>query len=172
MVDMRAVAEYVHEEYYTKRGFKVTSTYKPSSDIELFEGIFGVIEHKNYFESHIRIHTSNREFNQSKKKVNMDSVEFEEYFNVLCDDKIMATRIVTADIMEMLVKFYKEYYLDFEIIIYKNKIYMRFFTGPMFEPKIFGNVLDKNYLCAYYAFVKLITDLFKEIDKAMKDFII
>lgn len=167
---MNVKAEYVHEVYYTKRGFKVTSNYKPSSDIELFEGLFGVIEYKNYIELHIRIHTSNREFNQSKKKVNMDSIEFEEHFNVLCDDKIMAARIITADMMEMLVKFYKEYCLDFEIIIYKNKIYTRFFTGPMFEPKVFGNVLDKNYLCAYYALVKLMTDLSKEVYNTMKEF--
>lgn len=167
---MDVKAEYIHEEYYTKSGFKVISNYKQSSDIQLFEGLFGVIEYQNYIESHIRIHTSNREFNQSKKKVNMDSIKFEEHFNVLCEDKIMAARIITADIMEMLVKFYKEYCLDFEIIIYKNKIYIRFFTGPMFEPKVFGDVLDKNYLCAYYALVKLMTDLSSEVYNTMKEF--
>ncbi|MBQ7409753.1 MAG: DUF3137 domain-containing protein [Clostridia bacterium] len=141
-----------------------------STTAVLFEGLLGVIEYNQYVKSHIRINTSNREFKNDSNKVQMDSAEFEKCFNAYCEDKILVTRILTADIMEMLVDFHKKYYLDFEIIIYKDKITMRFFTGPMFEPKVFGNALDKNYLCAYYALVKLITDLSKEVDKTMKEF--
>lgn len=170
LVDMNVIAKYVYEEYYTEKGKKITHSYSSNKPIQLFEGMFGLIEHKNNIDSHIRIHTSNREFNQSPKKVSMDSIEFEKYFNVLSDDKVVAARIVTSDIMEVLLDFYKKHYLEFEIILYKEKIYMRFFTGPMYEPGIFGKSLSKECLAAYYVLLKFIIDLSKEIDKTMKNF--
>ena len=169
LIDMHVIAAYVHEEEVIN-GIKHVHNYKPSKPIELFEGIFGVLENKHYIKNHLRIHNSDKEYNQSKLKISMDSAEFEEYFNVLCSDKILAARIVTAEIMEMLVEFYKKYYLEFEIILYEDKIYMRFFTGKMFEPEMFGDVLTKETLATYYTLLQFIIEISKEIDKVMKNF--
>ena len=169
LVDMHVIAEYVHEEEIIN-GMKHVHNYKPSKPIELFEGIFGVLENKYYIKNHLRIHNSYKEYNQSKLKISMDSAEFEEYFNVLCSDKILAARIVTSEIMEMLVDFYKKYYLEFEIILYEDKIYMRFFTGKMFEPEVFGKALTKETLATYYTLLQFIIEVSKEINKVMKNF--
>ena len=49
--------------------------------------------------------------------------------------------------------FYNKYQIKYEIVFRENTIYMRFFTGAMFEPKIFGNSMDKELLLKYYCII-------------------
>ena len=62
----------------------------------------------------------------------MDSEEFEKIFDVFSKDKILAMQILTADVMESLIKFKNKYDIDFEIVLMNNNIYLRFFVSNMF----------------------------------------
>ncbi len=46
---------------------------------------------------------------------------------------------------------------------------MRFFTGAMLEPKLFGNSMDKKLLFNYFCIVKFILQISKKVNKTLQD---
>ena len=106
----------------------------------------------------------------SSKKTEMDSSEFEECFDVFSDDRILAMRILTHDVMSMLSDFYKK--IKFEIAIKNDRIYIRFFTGVMFEPKFKNNTLDRELLFKYYYILKFVMEVTAKINKEIQNLII
>ena len=83
-------------------------------------------------------------------RVEMDSSEFEKHFNVYSENKIVAMQVLTSDVMMILLEFYNKYKIDYEILLRDKKIYLRFFVGPIFEPPIFKNSMDKKLLLQHY----------------------
>ena len=73
--------------------------------------------------------------------------------------------ILTADIMKIMIDFYQKTGIIYEITIKENRIYLRFSIGKMFEPKIFGNCIDKEKLYTYYYTFKFITEVTEKINK-------
>lgn len=65
---------------------------------------------------------------EAKVQVQTDSTEFEEYFDVFSFDPIETLRILTADVMQIMVDFRKQKDIKFEVTIKEKKIYIRFFT--------------------------------------------
>ena len=62
-------------------------------------------------------------------------------------------------------KLYKEYGVVFEISVRNNDVYIRFFTGGLFENKnLFRNVLNKKRLYREYVIYKNILKLIKKIN--------
>ena len=55
----------------------------------------------------------------------MDSKEFEKYFDIYSENKIVAMQILTSDIMESLIEFYNKYQLEYEIVFRNNTIYLK-----------------------------------------------
>lgn len=102
--------------------------------------------------------------------VRMDSSEFEEYFDIYTNDKIAAMRILTPDIMEELVKFYRKG-VPFEITIKDNKIYLRVHTGTMFEPDIYKKPLNIEQLYIYYCLLHFVINFSKRLDEIISEYI-
>ena len=100
-------------------------------------------------------------------RAEMDSSEFEKYFDVFSEDRVLATRILTHDVMEIMTDFYSK--LKYEVVIKNEKIYLRFFTSSMFEPNTFGNPLDKNLLYSYYYILKFILKLSDNLNTVIQD---
>lgn len=103
-------------------------------------------------------------------KVDLDSQEFEKYFDVYCINKIIAMQLLTADVMQMLVDFRKEMDMEYEVTIKYNCIYIRFMSGVMFEVSN-KFLLDKKLLYKYYrtlrflfALTNRLADLIKETE--------
>ena len=44
-----------------------------------------------------------------KNKIKLDSPEFEKKFDVVCDDQILAVRLMTADVMAEMVDIREKY---------------------------------------------------------------
>ena len=101
--------------------------------------------------------------------VEMDSSEFEKYFDVYSNSNILSMEILTHDIMEELVNFYVKYKIKFEIVIKNNNIYIRFDTGSMFEPNILRKSNDINTLWVYYSILNFVTNFSFKINKLLKD---
>ena len=49
----------------------------------------------------------------------MDSKEFEKYFDIFTEDRILAMRILTHDVMETMVQFYSK--LKYEVVLCGNR---------------------------------------------------
>jgi hypothetical protein len=104
-----------------------------------------------------------------KNKVKLDSNEFEKKFDVEAEDNIMAVRVLTADVMSEMLDMNNKYGYSFEIHIIRDTIYMRVFTGEVFEPNIFKDSMEYQTLEKYYmviqAMMSLSTHIYKVIDE-------
>lgn len=103
-------------------------------------------------------------------RVELDSQEFEKIFDVYCSDKIIAMQLLTADIMQLLIDFQKEMNMEYELTIKNNRIYIRFFSGEMFETaNVLKFSLDKNTLYKYYMMLDFSFTLTDKLIKLIRD---
>lgn len=135
----------------------------------IYEGIFSVTKLNSYLTNEIRIKSIEYSFNNNYNRVKMDNKDFEKFFDVYCNSKILAMEILTHDIMEELLQFYNTYKIKFEIILKNNNIYIRFNTGVMFEPNILKKSNDMKTLWVYYNVLKFVTNVTIKINKLLKD---
>ena len=158
---------------------QVTRSGKHTNVETLFQGMFAYMDCKKTLNTYIRITNKNvGNLDESimnvtggifkgNDRVETDHAEFEEIFNVYSEDKILTLRLLTTDTMEYLAEFYKK--LKFEIVIKENHIFFRFFTGPMFEPKIFGKSMDKEYLFTCYSALKFMNEITNRLNKLLEE---
>ena len=99
----------------------------------------------------------------------MDSQEFEKYFDVYGDNKIVVMQLLTSDVMNTMMDFIKQSRIKYEITIKSDEMYIRFHTGNMFEPKLFKSPLDYNMLKEYYDIIKFVLNVTKEINKVIEN---
>lgn len=121
---------------------------------QLFRGIYGIVRLKKNVVSKIYIANDSSKRKFSKNRVEMDSAEFEEYYDCITQDKITAMRIFTSDLIEKyleIAKNNKKY--KFELKIEDNMMYFRYKCGQVFEPPTFKTGLDKELLKRYYEFI-------------------
>lgn len=135
----------------------------------IFEGIFAYTTSSQNIHSYIKISKNRLNIFQSKDSIKMDSSEFEKYFDIYSNNEMLTMRLLTHDVMEELVNFYKMYNLQFEIVLKDNYIYLTFSTGALFEPNIFFNSLDKKLFYKYYNILNFIINLSKKINELMQN---
>lgn len=145
---------------------KIESNQRTISYRTLFSGIFGITTTNQRIEKSIKICIDGlNNADKMENKIEMDSAKFEKRFNVYCEDRVFAMRILTAEIMELLMSFNEKYNFNFEICYKENKVYFRIFTGEMFEPLTSWNSLDIRILYLYYDVLKFILDFSKKVRK-------
>lgn len=164
---------YLEEEIFVKMCDihiqNVTGSGKNRTTEEIFHGMFGFTNFNKSINTYLKISKNKLKILEKSDRIELDSEEFEKYFDVYSEDQNLTMRILTADTMEYLVDFYNKYHIDFEIVCRNNILYLRFFTGPMFEPKVFGNSMDKELLFVYYSILKFIVELTKKINITLKE---
>lgn len=146
----------------------ITGEGKSKNIKDLFQGMFALANSNTNIKTYVRI-SRNQMMTSDKTYVELDNSEFEKHFDVFSPNKILAMQILTSDVMECLIDFHNKYHLDFEITIRDNFIYLRFFTGSMFEPKIYGNSMDKQLLFTYFCISKFIIEVTQNINRTLKD---
>ena len=143
-----------------------------SSSYTLFHGIFGYVECAKNITTKLKIHSDKGLLGkvfQGKTKIEMDSSEFEKYFDVYGENKIIAMQILTSDVMDLMISFRQESKIQYELTIKDNRMYIRFHTGDVFEPKAFKKALDYNMLKRYYDIIDFIFKVSKAINKAIEN---
>lgn len=143
-----------------------------TSTSTIFHGIFGQIESSKEISGFIKIHSDKGFFGkmfEQKNKIEMDSSEFENNFDVYGTNPIVVMQILTSDIMEMLIEFKKRSKINYEMTIKGKEIYIRFHTGDVFEPKTFHKTLDYNMLKEYYDIIEFIFKVTRSINKVIEE---
>lgn len=135
----------------------------------LFQGIFAFTSSNKNINTYIKISKNKLKIANNEERVEMDNTEFEKYFDIYSENKILTMRILTSDVMQTLIDFHDKYNLDFEIIFRNNTVYLRFFTGSMFEPKVFGSSIDKQLLFIYFCILKFILEITTKINDALQE---
>lgn len=160
------IEDYIHGNVYNENyieivNLSVYSHIDAHSSFRCFRGVFAISELNKNINCFIKLMLNKALISEGDQKINLDSTKFEEYFDVYTDDNILTMRILTADIMEMLVDFYKKYQIKFEVYFKNSKLYFRFFIGDCFEPTIYKKY-EKYKLYKDYSILKLCTDLSKK----------
>lgn len=60
------------------------------------------------------------------QRIEMDSSEFEQYFDVYSDNKIETMQILTSDFMEIMIEYVRKTGINLEMTLLDNKFYIRF----------------------------------------------
>lgn len=133
-----------------------------------FHGIFAKINIGKTIKNNIII-KQNGIFG-GKNKLEMDSQEFEKYFDVNSDNKIIGMQLLTHDVMDLLIGFRKLLQKPYDIAIYEDTIYLRVHTGTMFEAKINKDtVIDKKSVKKYYNALDFIYTLSKQLIEVIEE---
>lgn len=131
-----------------------------------FDGVFVVMHSSVQKDNIIKISKNKKDLIINKEKLQMDSGEFERYFDVYAQDKVVAMQLLTSDVIESLIDFYNKYKIQFEIVFKDMKVYFRFFTGKMFNLEDGMGYIDKRRLYVQYNILNFISKITKEIKKA------
>lgn len=159
-IELSEIITYKIEEYTDANGER------KEEKSETYRGMFGIIRlEKNLLSS---IYISGNSFFQkyNKDRIEVDSAEFENYYDIITKDKVMAMRIYTADLIEKYVEIIKNTEYPFELKIEDNIIYFRYKCGKMFEPPSFSTGIEKEFLFDYY---KLIYYPLEAIEKTIEN---
>lgn len=134
-----------------------------------FHGIFAKIVIDKSIKSELKI-TQGIGFDFSKERLEMDSSEFEKYFDVYATNKIIGMQLLTADVMEELIDFENKTNMKYDIVINNNNIYLRFHCGAMFEPQALKKgSLDKKSIEKYFYMLNFTYNLSDKIIKLIHE---
>lgn len=129
----------------------------------LFHGLFMKINLGKSIQTTLKIAPDKTFFLKAHTK--LDSAEFEKYFDVSAENKMIGMQILTADVMELLVEFAQSIKCKFDIYIINNYMYIRLNTRKdMFEAKKIGKeIINKKELEYNYNMLKFISNLSKKV---------
>lgn len=102
-------------------------------------------------------------FGGSKDRLEMDMAEFEKMFDVKTDDKIKAMQILTSDIMTELIDLVRTTKVKFEFYINNDTMHIRFHTGEVFEPEVFGKSMQLDKLRKYCDIIETVKNATQHI---------
>jgi len=146
----------LHFLYYHRGG-------KDSHTEEVFEGIMAVVTREKYIQNEIIL--SRNTFLKSRNRVKSDNNEFEKLFDIYAKDENIENMILSQDVKENLLELYKKYGIMFEISIKGNDIFIRFFTGGLFENVASGIVFSKKKLYREYVIFTSILEIIEKINE-------
>lgn len=137
----------------------------------VFYGLFGKIECAKNIGSKFKVRSDKGVFGKmfkGKTKVEMDSQEFEKYFDVYGDNKIIVMQILTSEVMSTMIDFIQQSKIKYELTINGDQMYIRFHTGGVFEPSLFKSSLDYNMLKKYYDIIDFVFKVTREINSVIE----
>jgi len=132
-----------------------------SNSREVFNGIIAEISRDKTLNTDILIER-NRLF-KSFDRIKDASAEFEKYFDLCSENDV--SLVMTQSIKDKLVYLYEHYKIMFEISLKGNNIYIRFFSGKMFESNVFEKLVNKNKLYKEYVIFTNILNIIKEVNE-------
>lgn len=119
--------------------------------VTLFHGLAGYIDLPKDIGCYIKVVKDRiKIFGRAEDDIKMDMSEFEKIFDVKTDNKIKAMQILTVDIMTEIIELIKTTKVKFEFYINHNKMYVRFHTGEVFEPDVFGQAMKYEEIKKYF----------------------
>lgn len=132
--------------------------------VTLFHGLAGYMELPKDIGCYIKvINNKINVFGNTKDKMEMDMPEFERIFDVQTDDEIKTMQILTADIMAEFLEIIEKNNFKFEFYINNNVMHIRFHTGELFEPAVFKESLQFEYLEKYFDIINSVKNITEHI---------
>ena len=138
---------------------------------QTFRGLYGVVKlEKNPLITATIIGDSiTKRYN--KKRVEVDSSEFEKYYDCITDDKVRTMEIFTSDLIEKYIDIMNINKYLFEVKIENNMLYFRYKCGDVFEAPAFGMGLNKEFVRKYYKLIFYPLEIIEKTVENIYDFV-
>lgn len=138
---------------------------------ESFRGMYGAIKMPYNISSRIYIANDSITKRYSEDRIEVDSAEFEKYYDCMAKEKVRALRILTSDVIEKFNAIRRNSKFGFELKLEDDMIYFRYKCGEIFEPPTFRNGLDKDLLKKYYRFIYFPLELVVKLSENVENFV-
>ena len=99
----------------------------------VFHGAFAKVELNNSFDGVLSIVNNRIKLFNRDQYITIDNEAFEKIYDVFTDDKIKALRLLTPDVTTKMIDMYNETGLYCEIKIVGKYLYIRLYTGALFN---------------------------------------
>lgn len=157
-----------------KLGNNIITESGKTRKIDIFKGYFAVlplgVDTKFKLKiSAVGIKTRAEIYEYMTNKLKLDSKEFEDNFVVQTNDRMLATRILTSEIMTELFDYRDKLGITLDIAIKNGNIYFLIYTGDIFEPDIMQDSMNKNVVLKDYATLKAIVDLMQKMSTVVRE---
>lgn len=133
-----------------------------------FLGLYGIMELPISTTKNISIFTNLAFSKFQKNRVDMESAEFEKYYDVFSKDRQGAMELLSNTSIEILNQIRKAFKKPVNIIVNNNYIFFRIECGDIFEPPTFKSSMDFNILYKYFNVIDLPRAIYEAlIDNAL-----
>ena len=133
----------------------------------IFRGLFAIMQFETSVSDEIRL-VNKKIFKLSKEYVKeLTDIELNKNFVVYSKNKLLAMQIFTSDFVQILNDYVEKFDMKFEILLKNSNIFVRFYSGPMFEPLIFEDKVNKELLYFYYYTLFFVRNVIQNIDRAL-----
>lgn len=137
---------------------------------ETFRGMYGTIKLPYNVTSRIYIYNDSITNRFSGDRIEIDSSEFEKYYDCFSTEKVTALRILTAEVIEKFNEIRRNSKYAFELKLEDDMIYYRYKCGRLFEPPTFGSGLDKELIKKYYRFIYYPLEIIEKMSENVKTY--
>lgn len=132
-----------------------------SSTVTTFEGLYGIIVLPERINGRLDIMGESKFRKFSKNRINLDSAEFEKYYDVMSNNKIWALQVLNSEALEGLIGMRTFFKKPISIRIVENKIYFRLYCGDIFEPATLKNTINFDILYKYYRLMDIPRNIYE-----------
>lgn len=144
-----------------------------SSRTVVFRGLFSSAQFNTDIKNTIKIRSDKGFLGKllpaNKQLIQLDSLEFENLFDVYSTDKILAVRILTSDILDFMINFRKENKLKYELTLKNSSLYIRIHCKDLFEAPFSKDSLDFDNLHMDYKILHFICELNRKFYYTIKE---
>lgn len=104
--------------------------------------------------------------------IQISSKDFDSYSgkgiaNIKSDNVELAKEIISSELSNYLIDFNRKYKIHFDITFNHNKVFIRFFTGVMFEPNRSEGLLEEDELFDYYVELNYIIEMMEKVNNSL-----
>ncbi len=145
-----------------------------SVNLKVFNGMFAKIQtsKEGNFKlkiSSVGVPTRADIYEAGCEKLKMDNSVFMDNFVVETNEKVLAVRILTSDVMTMLLDYKIKYGIDLDMAIKDGMVYFLFYTGDLFEPNVFKDSMHRETLLVDYSTLKMTIELMQKMGTIVTD---
>lgn len=131
--------------------------------VTVFQGIYGYIDVKDKFLPYFEV-SSNRFFGKyDKGRIEVDSAEFEKYYDLYAEDKIRTMEVFTSDLIEKFNGFKDKLNTPIQIKVKNGTLFFRLKMNNSFEAPTFGKALDYTAMSHNFDLLNEPLSLFSKI---------
>lgn len=123
--------EFIMSEVHTER--RHTDKDGHTTYVTIFHGAFAKVTLEKDFKCFVNIVNNRIKLFSKDNYITIDNEAFEKIYDVFTDDKIKAMRLLTPDVTTKMIDLYNETGIYCEIKICNNILYIRLYTGALFN---------------------------------------